>query len=269
MYPLAYIRIHFSLFCITWLLFPSFLFASNPKNKLSYRAPIEDWRFGLGYGTSLYFSDQMDYTITRNYGSFKEIRPTYFFGIFKNLNSSFEIGLNGQHGSMLTLKSENTQGSQCDFDEVQFITQYSLNDNIALSESRVTFNAQIGLGAIRFSAMYFTIDPTTQAIDNIVSTVGYGFYENRYFPGNTNAQKDLANKKMVVIGNLGLNLGVRVFDGLTVYWENSFNISTSNKLSGNLYKYSWIPPDCYVFSGIGLYINFSGNNQKKLSCPKF
>lgn len=221
-----------------------------------------NWRFGGGVGFSLYFTNQIDYIITTNYGNFKELIPSYFMGMHKQLNSRFEIGINARQAGMLTLKSENSQGTQCDYYDLQLITQYSFNNNINLNDSRVTWNAQIGLGIVNFRSMYYTVNTDTREILEVVSTLGYGL--------NRSNRKDISNRKTVIVGNFGLNIGLRVFQNMSIYFENSFNISTSNKMSGNLYKKSWIPPDCYVFSGIGIYFNLgNGGNGKRIDCPKF
>jgi hypothetical protein len=221
---------------------------------------LEDFRFGGGVGNAFYLSNQMDYAITRNYGAFDEVRPTYFGAIYKAINDDFEMGFHYRHGSMQTLKSENTQGSQCDFDEAQFNVAYSFNHNIRLTESRFTVNGTIGLGGTYFKSMYFTVDQDAKEIDEIYASVGYG--------GSTLSRKDQAKKQAAVIGNFGVSLGFRLFKNMTLYWENNVNISTSNKMSGNLHKRSWIPPDGYFFTGIGLFINITPS-RGRLSCPKF
>jgi hypothetical protein len=79
---------------------------------------------------------------------------------------------------------------------------------------------------------------------------------------------NLPNKKFAAIVNLGLNLGVRVTRNISLYWENSIQVSTSNKLSGNLAKQSLIPPDGYFYTGINLFYKF-GMAGGRLTCPKF
>ncbi len=221
---------------------------------------LEDFRFGGGVGYGLYLSNQMDYAITRNYGDFKEIIPSYFGGIYKVVNDDFEIGIQFKSGHLLTLKSENTQGSTCDFNEGQFMVNYSFNHNVGLTREKFTVNAQIGIGATQFRSKYFTVNTVEQNIDDIYSTVGYG--------GSLTSSKGQANKQVAVIGNFGLVLGCSLSKVVSIYWENTINISTSNKMAGNLYKRSWIPPDGYFFSGIGVYFNIS-KQKGKLGCPKF
>ncbi len=242
------------------LLVTNVLSASNPPYSLIKTSPIEDWRFGGTLGFSFYVTNQMDYVITTNYGDFKELIPSFQFAVYKKKGNRIELGIAARKASMLTLKSENTQGTQCDYQDAQFNLQYSLNENIGLTRARITWNAQIGLGAVSFRSSYFTINKDTKDVNVIISAVGYG-------PNYANGQ-NYSDYKTVVVGNLGFNFGYRLSQNISVYFENSLNISTSNKMTGNLFKRSWIPPDSYFFSGIGIYINFGhlGKGQK-LFCP--
>ncbi|MDZ4666582.1 MAG: hypothetical protein SGJ00_01745 [bacterium] len=221
---------------------------------------IEDFRFGGGVGYGLYITNQMDYQITTNFGEFKELIPSYFGAVYKAINQDFEMGLHYRNGHLLTLKSENTQGSTCDFDEAQFLVSYSLNHNAGLKKQPFTFNAQLGLGFTQFRSKYFTLDVPTKSIDKIFSSVGYN--------GEIITSKDQKEKQLAVIGNFGLLIGWRLNRTFSLYFENTINISTSNKMSGNLHKKSWIPPDSYYYTAIGLYITISPK-RGQMGCPKF
>lgn len=220
----------------------------------------ENFRFGVGAGNAFYLTNQMDNVITRNYGVFDEIRPTSILAIYKAINEDWEIGLNYRSGGMQTLKSEYTQGSQCNFNEIQFIIAYSFNHNINLTNSRFTANGQLGLGGNYFKSRYFEVYQDNKAIGTYFSTVGYN--------GVLKGSKNQNEKQAAIIGNFGITLGFKLLKNLSVYWENNVNISTSNKMSGNLHKRSWIPPDGYFFTGIGLFINITPS-RGRLSCPKF
>lgn len=236
--------------------------AFRPLNKTASGQSwyLEDFRFGGGVGFGLYVTNQIDYTITTNFGPFKELQNHYTLGVFKVLNEDFEAGFHYRNGHLLSLKSENTQGTSCDFDEVQFQVNYSLNHDVGMTSGRYTINAQAGLGANRFRSMYFLVDPKLEQLTEVVSSAGY---ENSII-----SRKDEANKVTTLIGNLGVVLGYRLSQNFMLYWENSLNMSVSNKMSGNLFKRSWLPPDSYFFSGLGLYINFT-SGRDKLGCPKF
>jgi len=235
--------------------------SSLPADKRGRGSSFEDFRFGDGVGNAFYLFNQMDYVITTNFGVFDETRPTYFGAIYKALNEDWEIGLHYRHGSMQTLKSENTQGTQCDFDEAQFNFAYSFNHNIRLKQGRYTINGQIGLGGTNFKSMYFNIDQETKEIGSIYSSVGYN--------GEVSGSKNQDGKQAALIGNLGVSLGFRLFKNLSIYWEtNIFNLSSSNKMSGNLHRSSWIATDGYFFTGVGLYFNITPA-RGRLSCPKF
>ncbi|MFY8019969.1 MAG: hypothetical protein ACOVP1_02180 [Bacteroidia bacterium] len=218
------------------------------------------YRLGVGSGYTYYLGNQMDYEITSGFGNFNENRVGQNLGFYKALNNQWELGGFVRNTSMLTLKSENTQGVECIFQDAQFTAQHSFNDNIELSGSPITFNATLGLGFIYFQSRYFTVDPVTAKEIQNFSTIGYGYADG--FDG----QKHDPSKRIAVTGHAGFNIGIRITKNINIYQENNFNLTTSNMLSGNLYKRSWIPTDGYWYSGLALYIRW-GN--KADACPRF
>jgi len=246
------------------------LLASNP-NEIGLLKPaelarvkkpwiIEDFRFGGGVGYGLYITNQMDYEITTNYGDFKELIPTYFGAVYKKVNQSIEMGVQARFGSLLTLKSDNSQGTSCDFNEAQFSFIYSFNHNVSMDKKPFTFNGIFSLGAINFRSKYFTVNPRTEREDRIIASVGY---EGEIKTGRIQAERQTA-----MIGNVGVALGYKLTENFSLYWENTVNVSSSNKMTGNLFKRSLIPPDNYFYSSIGLFIRF-GSRRGQLGCPKF
>ncbi len=227
---------------------------------------LDGWRIGFGLGYSLYIGDQMDNTITKNFGDFKELRTNITIGAFKAVNQEKERGLVFKHGSFQTLNSSNSKGIQCDYNELQIMFQYSLNENVGLNSGPFTCNLQYGFGVTSFKSMYFTVNPNFQTIDVIKSSVGYNLQSGKDLNGND--LEHIAGKKIAFLGNIGLNLGFRTGRNLTLYFENSLQASMSNKLSGNLFKISIIPPDCYFYTGFALYYRFGGSISK-LGCPRF
>lgn len=239
---------------------------SNPLTVSSYNA--EEWRFGLGTGFSFYQGNQRNYNeITRNFGVFTEFKPSFVFEVFKQYDASLEFGARLTHGTMETLKSNNTLGLYCEFDDIQFNGQYSLNNNIDLRSSAVTFNLQAGLGFVYFKSYFFGVNPNLKTMDRIYASVGYQNTLDGQFPGIA-VSKKVQNKPIAIIGNVGFNIGLRVTPILHLYWQNNFAVSTSNKMSGNLFKRSWIPPDGYLYTGILLSIRM-GAGPSRYGCPKF
>lgn len=236
---------------------PKLNMSSNIANK-SKSATREDFRFGFGVGYGLYVTNQMDYKITTNYGDFKELIPTYFAAAYKQVNNNLEVGLQARFGSMLTLKSENAQGTSCDFNEVQVSVVHSFTKDIGMDSKPFTVNGIFSLGITNFRSKYFTIDPITEK-EKIFSQVGYG---------GISAKMNQPNRQTAIIGNTGIAIGYRFSRSLSMYWENTFNLSTSHKMTGNLAKNSYIPTDGYFFSSVGLYIRFS-DRKGQLSCPRF
>lgn len=227
---------------------------------------LDGWRVGFGLGYALYVGDQMDNTLTKNFGDFKELRTNITLGAFKAINQEKERGIVFKHGSFQTLNTANSKGIQCDFNELQFMFQYSFNENVGLNSGPFTCNLQYGFGVTSFKSMYFTVNPNFQTIDVIKSSVGYNLQSGKDLNGND--LEHIAGKKIAFLGNIGLNLGFKVGRNLTLYYENSFQASMSNKLSGNLFKISIVPPDCYFYTGFALYYRFGGSISK-LSCPRF
>lgn len=225
------------------------------------RLDFSDFRFGGGAGYSLYATNQMDYKITRNFDGMSELIYSYHGGFSKVVNSNFEWGLQFRNGHLMTLKSENTQGSTCDFNDLQFNVDYSLNNNAGLNKGNFTANARIGLGGTIFRSKYFVTDPEAEIVTRTIASVGYN--------GEILSVRDQKEKQKAIIGNIGAVLGFRLNSYFSLYWETTLNLSTSNKMSGNLMKRSWIPTDGYFFSGVGLYVNFGNGKSNRLGCPKF
>jgi hypothetical protein len=247
------------------------IFAINPYGLSTIHMPISiqpaaslpaigDLRFGGGVGYGLYVTNQMDYEITRNFGDYKELLPTYFGAVYKKMNSNFELGLQGRFGSLLTLKSENTQGTSCDFNEIQISAVYSFTKDVAMDTKPYTINGIFSLGLTNFRSKYFTVNKFTQKEIRTLASVGYN--------GGIKSGKDQLERQTAVIGNIGFAAGYRFNKNFSVFWENTFNLSTSNKMTGNLHKKSWIPTDGYFYSSVGLYIRF-GAKSGLIGCPKF
>ncbi|OYU95030.1 MAG: hypothetical protein CFE21_12025 [Bacteroidetes bacterium B1(2017)] len=227
---------------------------------------MDGWRLGGGLGYAFYVGDQMDYTLTRHYGDFNELRTNLTLSAFHQLDELKEWGLVMKFGSFQTLKSSNMQGIQCNYQEIQSVWQRSLNDNIGLNGGPVTVNFQYGIGIMYYKSKYFAVNPNFKTEDYVISSVGYGYANRTDWKGA--AFTDIAKKKLTFLGNLGLNIGFRMGRNMSLYYETSLQVSTSNKLSGNLSKTSAIPPDCYLYTGLSFYYRF-GKAGGRLGCPKF
>lgn len=239
------------------LIFQVFLF-TNYANAINGRGG--DLRFGGGLGYTFYLGNQMDYSLTSGFGNFDEYRVGQSVGFYKPINNKWELGGFFRNTSMLTLKSKNTQGLECIFQDLQFSAQRSFNDNIDLSGEKFTINAQFGLGLILFQSRYFTVNPITGNEITNFSTIGLGYQDG------FNGTKNMPNKMAGITGCAGINFGFRVSRNINLYLENNLNLTTTNRLSGNLYKRSWIPTDGYWYSGVAVYIRLGRNAD---ACPRF
>jgi hypothetical protein len=212
----------------------------------------------------------MDNKITLNYGEFREIRPNITLSAYKQIKSDMDWGIVFKTGSFQSLKSGNTQGIQCNYQEIQSNWQKSLNDNVNIAgvRNRFTANVQFGIGFIYFKSKYFVLNPNnlTEDASTIISSVGYGY--EPILQQNGIIINNFPEKKIALIGNLGFNFGYRITKHISIYWENTLQISSSNKLSGNVNKVAKIPPDGYFYSGLSINYRF-GNGSGRLGCSKF
>lgn len=229
------------------------------------RFKAEDWRIGAGAGFAFYVGNQRSFTeLTTKFGEFTEFRPSFVVEVFKRINTHFEVGARFINGRSEVLKSQNTLGVRNDFNDIQFNVQYSINDNIDLSGSPLTFNAQAGLGLIYFSSKFFGVDPVRRIEDKVYSAVGYGdLYRN-----SSVVARQIPEKQLVPIGNLGFNIGLRLSPVIALYWQNNLSLALTNKMSGNLFKRSQIPPDGYFYTGLLLSFRL-GAGANRYGCPKF
>ncbi len=237
---------------------------SSKPAKVLYSKGMDGWRIGGGFGTALYIGDQMDFKLTRHYGVFNELRTNLTLGAYKYVSFNHEYGFVYKHGGFQTLNTNNTQYIECFFDEIQMNFQKSLNGDVGMHGGRFTCNLQYGFGVMYFKSRFGKVDPYTKDYRDLISSVGYGFFGRKDLKGK--ALNDIYNKKFAALLNVGLNLGFKLNRNLAMYWENSFQISLSNKLSGNLNKTSVIPPDCYFYSGISVFYSF-GSGASRLGCP--
>ncbi|MFA9215079.1 MAG: hypothetical protein ACEQSR_14775 [Candidatus Methylacidiphilales bacterium] len=218
-------------------------------------------RLGGGIGKSIYWGTQMDFVFSTNTYGKSELNNGYNFQIYKTINRTSEIGFRYLNTELWSFKSKNTLALNAHVDEFSIIYQYSLNNNIDLSSSPVTINLVAGLGLITFKSIFYSINSPND-FSAIYSSVGYG---NEI--GDASTKKE-PNKVTAIEGIAGINLGVRLFPNLSLYLENSFTLSGSNKITGNLLTNSSIPANGYTYHALSLYLNF-GNQKGKIRCPRF
>ena len=142
--------------------------------------------------------------------------------------------------------------------------QKSLNGDVGMHGGRFTCNLQYGFGVMYYKARYGSVNTYLKDFGKMVSSIGYGMSGAGKNYGNF--FENIPSKRFTPIGNIGLNIGVKINRNLAIFWENSLQISLSNKLSGNLSKNSSFPPDCYFYSGLSFFYYF-GMVAGRLNCP--
>ncbi len=225
-------------------------------------AQIGGFRIGAGVGYSLYTGNQMDGTISTSTHGKSELNKGYNLQVYKSINDKYEIGFRYLSTNLWSFKSKDDLGLSADIEEYSINIQRSLNDNISLTDGRFTFNIVAGIGLCRFKSAFYDFT-TTNGFNIPFSSVGYG--NNPTLSGVSIADKLI---EPLLIG--GINIGFRVNNVFTIYFENTFSTTNSNKISGNLYRKNSIPPDGFTYHAITLYINFFDyNKSKRMRCPKF
>ena len=227
------------------------------------------YRFGLSTGMNLYVGNQMDYQITRNFGVINETSLGYGIGLYRSMNNNWEFGGYFKRGKFASLKSNNTQGIMGNCNEFQLNFQKSLNSNILLDVSSLTYNLQLGIGIFHFQSQYMYLDPRKQSVTQIASSVGYGYSGEGQF--RASKFKNIPDKQITLVGNIGFNVGYRLSGNLTAYFENVFTLTTTSKLSGNLMTSTTFPPDAMFYNGISLYANLGKKvgSFGRNSCPRW
>ena len=226
-------------------------------------AQIGGIRFGGGVGYSLYTGNQMDQTISFSTRGKSELNLGNTLQMHVAINDKYEIGIKYLTTSLWSFKSKDIYGLHAEIDELGIILQRSLNDNIKINDGRFTFNVFAGVGACQFKSAFYDFSVPYTSSNFPITSIGYGSQP-------TTSGISLPNKLIQPILIGGISVGVRINNFTTIYFENSFSTTNSNKISGNLYRKNAIPPDGYTFHAITVYLNYyKSNRPSRIRCPKF
>ena len=226
-------------------------------------AQIGGIRIGGGMGYSLYAGNQMDGEISLSTRGKSELNLGNTLQLHFDINDRYELGIKYLTTSLWSFKSKDQLGLSAELEEVGLILQRSLNDNIKIDNSHFTFNLFAGLGVCRFKSAFYDFTLPNGGFNMPITSVGYGNQP-------TISGKSLPDKLIQPILIGGFSIGYRISDFLTMYFENSFSTTNSNKISGNLFRKNAIPPDGYTFHAITLYLNlYKSRGSRRIGCPKF
>lgn len=227
------------------------------------KSQISDgWRIGVGLGGSIYLGSQVDEKLSFNTYDKSEVNPGYNLQFHKAIDYKNEIGVRYLNTELWSFKTSNQQALYAKINEFAVLYQRSLNQNSDLYNNRFNFthNLVLGLSIISFKSRTYLIDPTTEKF-YIKSSVGNGVEPTTLGLIKPNSQYALG-------GILGYNIGVRLSNSLSLYLENTFTLSASNYITGNLFSKSKYLNNGYLYSALTLYFNLNPNG-KRLGCPKF
>jgi len=252
-------RIVFIAYFLTSLSFLAIVGKVGAQNNSFNGKGLSKYRLGFGIGNSFLTTKEMDFRITRFSKGINELEPSAIISVQKLMrNNSAELGLVLRHGDMQTLLSSPLLTARCIYDELQVNFQKSLNNNAGLNRGRFTYNLVVGAGIINFKSKFsfILIDSNNKKVT--LSSVGYP---------RTDWDVYQLKRQNSFIGSLGFAIGCRITKHFSLYWENSFNLSSSTKMKGSLSPERGGFADGYLFSSIGLYLRLQPIN--KLRCPRF
>jgi hypothetical protein len=223
---------------------------------------LKDVRIGLGIGETIYVGTQMDLKFSTNTYGKNEFNLGYNFQIYKAINESSEIGFRYLTTQFWSIFRNNTIGVNSHFKEYSVIYQKSLNQNIKLNSSQTKFtsNFLFGIGVIDFKSRAFVIDQPT-GIFTILSSVGNGVEQ-------TTSGLIRPEKQLAMIGLAGFNIGYRLSNKFSLYFENTLTLSSSNYIHGNLLSKAKFPNSGFTHHALTLYYNFN-STKNEIGCPKF
>lgn len=226
-------------------------------------AQVVGLRIGGGAGYSLYAGNQMDGSISLSTRGKSELNSGNTIQLHVAINDRYELGIKYLTTNLWSFKSKDQLGLSAEIEELGLIIQRSLNDNIRLDDSRFTYNVFAGIGFCQFKSAFYDFSIPTGGFNMPLTSVGYG--NNPTISGIS-----LPNKLIQPILIGGISIGFRITDFMTIYFENSYSTTNSNKISGNLFRKNAIPPDGYTFHALSLYLNLYKNlGSKRIGCPRF
>ena len=220
----------------------------------------DGWRIGVGLGGSIYCGSQVDEKLSFNTYNKSEVSLGKNIQFHKAIDYKSEIGIRYLNTELWSFKKNDQQAINAKINEFAVIYQRSLNENSDLYSNRFSFthNLVVGLSLISFKSRLSSINPDTRVF-TVLSSVGNGVE-----PTTLGLIKP--DPQFAVGGIFGYNIGTRLSNTFSLYLENTFTLSTSNDITGNLYSKSKYLNNGYVYSALTLYINPNGN---KMGCPKF
>lgn len=222
---------------------------------------LNNVRIGIGLGSSIYWGTQMDYSFKLNTFGVSEINKGYNFQTYFAFDKKQEIGVRFLNTELWSFKSDNRLALNAKIDEFSLIYQRSLNNNIDLkSKDKFTYNLVLGTGIIYFRSVFFTVNPESGDLKPF-SSVGKGDLK-------VSSNLKVMQQIPTVSGLIGFNIGFRISNKFSLYQENTFTLSGSNKITGNLLIRSEIPNNGYTYHTFTLFYNLS-SKYNQLTCPKF
>ncbi len=219
-------------------------------------------RIGAGVGGNIYCGSQVDEKLSFNTYNKSEVSLGINVQLYKAIDYKNEIGIRYLNTELWSFKTSDQQALNAKINEFAVLYQRSLNGNSDLYSNRFNFthNLVVGLSLISFKSRTYSVNPATKVF-TVISSVGNGIEPTSLGLIKPDAQ-------MALGGILGYNIGVRLSESFSLYLENTFTLSASNYITGNLASKSKYLNNGYTYNALTLYINLNPNGNR-LGCPKF
>ncbi len=221
-------------------------------------------RIGIGTGINLYTGTAGDAKITFAKGNYSELKNATDFFVLTKLNSKWDVGFRYTQGHLWSFfVNSQILAFEAHTQDIQIIANRDITPAF-FNGYQFSLEALFGAGFANFQSKMYSTDPSVSAFS---TSIGYGRNE-------TNAagiQLHQASTINTFLISTGLKLNYHIHSLVNIFWESRLNLTSTGKLSGNMFRKSNIPPDAFWSNLIGLEFSLgrNKNNSKRISCPRF
>ncbi len=224
---------------------------------------LASYKFYASYGIPIYFGHAREFTTPRSqdgYGT--EYTSGYRLGFYKTFNNFWELGVNYGNQKINGIKEAGkTWGDKSIFEsdvkEFGLTANYSFNENLYLTQGKLSYNGIMGLGAIQYSSAFYRFLPDKWMMNSIglnrVPTPGHVY-----------------DKAIAYYVQLGFGVFYRLSPRFILSAENTLQVlSTKNLASDGNVNSNIKTFDTYTFSSLGIAMRLAPIGSKRMKCRIF
>ncbi len=225
---------------------------------------ISNSKIGIGTGLNFYVGTAGDGKITFQKGNYTELKNLTDLYLVTRLNQKWDIGFRYAEGHLWSFfVNSDVLAFEAHSKDFQVIANTNITPDIFKGKG-LNLEAGFGLGLARFHSKMYSID---NQISTFSTSIGYGRDET-----NVEGIKiHESQERTTFLVSSGIKLNYELISKFNLFWESRFNLTTTSKFSGNMYRNSPFPPDAFWSNVLGLELNFgqTGNSSKRIRCPRF